>query len=60
MPKNLTLFALEIRVYRWQRNFYRRRKTMHNQEETAGKDIFLLLFVSIVLWLLVFQSGIFQ
>jgi len=33
---------------------------MHNQEETAGKDIFLLLFVGVALWLLVFQSGIFQ
>ena len=26
MPKNLTLFALEIRVYRWQRNFYSKEK----------------------------------
>lgn len=33
---------------------------MQNQEETTGKDIFLLLFVSIALWLLVFQSGLFQ
>jgi hypothetical protein len=32
---------------------------MHNQEETAGEDIFLLLFVTIAVWLLVFQSGIF-
>lgn len=33
---------------------------MQQQEETAGKDLFLLLFVSVALWLLIFQSGLVQ
>jgi hypothetical protein len=33
---------------------------MQNQEETAGKDLFLLLFVGVALWLLLFQSGLFN
>jgi len=33
---------------------------MRDQEETAGKDIFLLLFVGVAIWLLVFQSGLFN
>jgi hypothetical protein len=33
---------------------------MQHQEETAGKDFFLLLFVGVAIWLLVFQSGLFN
>ncbi len=33
---------------------------MQNQDETAGKDSFLLLFVGVALWLLIFQSGLFN
>lgn len=29
-------------------------------EETNENDIFLLLFVSVAVWLLVFQSGLFN
>jgi hypothetical protein len=32
----------------------------HQQEESAGKDLFLLLFVGVALWLLIFQSGLFN
>lgn len=32
----------------------------HREETTAGKDVFLLLFVGVALWLLLFQSGLFQ
>lgn len=33
---------------------------MEHQEETAGRDVFLLLFVSVAVWLLIFQSGLFN
>ncbi len=33
---------------------------MREQEETGGSDIFLMLFVSVAIWLLVFQSGLFD
>lgn len=33
---------------------------MQQQEEVHGSDIFLLLFVSVAVWLLVFQSGLFN
>ncbi len=33
---------------------------MQQQEETGSSDIVLLLFVSVVIWLLVFQSGLFN
>ena len=34
---------------------------MNNQhEETAGKDVFLMLFVGVALWLLLFQSNLFS
>ncbi len=59
MPRILTLFASEIRVID-SREILQRRKTMQNQEETAGKDIFLFLFVGVALWLLIFQSGLFN
>ena len=32
---------------------------MNQHEETAGKDLFLLLFVGVALWLLLFQSNLF-
>jgi len=60
VPKILTLFVLEMRVYKWQGNLKVRRKFMQHNEETAGKDVFLFLFVSVALWLLLFQSGLFN
>jgi len=33
---------------------------MQNKEETVGKDVFLFLFVGVALWLLLFQSGLFN
>jgi len=66
MPKNMTLFIRKIRVYRQQGNFYieflycKEKKMQHQQEENAGKDLFLLLFVGVALWLLIFQSGLFN
>jgi hypothetical protein len=41
-------------------NFYKRRKPMRNQAETGGKIYFYFLFVGVALWLLIFQSRIFQ
>ncbi len=35
-------------------------RKMQNREETAGKDLFLFLFVGVALWLLLFQSGLFN
>jgi len=35
-------------------------KKMQNKEETVGKDVFLFLFVGVALWLLLFQSGLFN
>jgi len=49
-----------MRVYEWQGNLKVRRKFMQHNEETAGKDVFLFLFVSVALWLLLFQSGLFN
>ena len=33
---------------------------MNQNEETAGKDVFLMLFVGVALWLLLFQSNLFS
>ena len=33
---------------------------MRQQQETGSGDIYLLLFVSIAVWLLIFQSGLFN
>jgi hypothetical protein len=33
---------------------------MQQQEETAGRDFFLFLFVGVAIWLLAFQSGLFN
>lgn len=60
MPQNLTLFAVKFRVYKWRGKFYKGEKVMQNKEETIGKDVFLFLFVGVALWLLLFQSGLFN
>jgi hypothetical protein len=61
VPKILIRFAAGIRVYRWRENLRTGDvRKMRNQEETVGKDIFLLLFVGVALWLLLFQSNLFN